>query len=97
MRSEANMSSRDFQGLLSARPFVPLRVYAQDGRTYDLMHPEQAFVMNTYVVIPLSEEDQVPERLEDRYRLEFLSTMHIVRVEQLRAISANGSKTTSDD
>jgi hypothetical protein len=90
------MTGREFQGFLNARPFTPLRVYASDGRTYDLKHPEQAYVMSTCVAIPMTDTDQVPDRIEDRIRLEFLSTMHIVRVEQLQSPTPqNGSAAKS--
>ena len=86
------MSGRDLQSLLKTTPFVPLRLYAADGRTYDLRHPEQAIVMSTYVVIPVSEDGNlVPSDSDERRRLEFLSLMHIIRAEQLVAPSTNGA------
>ena len=72
------MTGREFQGFLSTKPFVPLRVHASDGKTYDLEHPEQAYVMSTCVAIPLTEHNEIPERVEDRYRFEFLSTLQIL-------------------
>lgn len=91
------MSGRDLQSLIRSRPFVPLRLYAADGRTYDIRHPEGAMVMSTYVVLPLSERDQVADDSDDRRRLEFLSLMHVVRAEQLAPAPTNGTATRSSD
>ena len=37
------MDPNDLQDLLTARPFVPFRLYMADGKTFDVRHPE--FVM----------------------------------------------------
>ena len=38
------MSHQDLSDRLRKRPFVPFRIYATDGRTYDVRHPDQALV-----------------------------------------------------
>ena len=92
------MSGRDLESLLQTKPFNPVRIYAEDGRTYDLTHPEQVIVMRTYVIIPISEDGKsVPVRSEQRDRVENLSIMHIVRVEEISTYSQNGAAAKSTD
>ncbi len=72
------MSARDLLELLRKRPFVPFRIYATDGRTYDVRHPDQALVLRTRVILPLpTDAAEVPERSEH------LALIHVVRFEEL--------------
>jgi len=71
------MSPFDLIDLLRERPFKPFRIFASDGRTYDIRHPDQALVLVTRVVLPVPGAGDVPERLEH------LALSHIVRVEEL--------------
>jgi hypothetical protein len=71
------MSSEDLLDLLRAKPFVPFRLYASDGRTHDVRHPDQALVLRTRVILPLSSGNDVPERSEH------LALVHVVRAEEL--------------
>jgi hypothetical protein len=72
------MSSQDLIELLRTRPFVPFRIYATDGRTYDVRHPDQALVLRTRVILPLmTSQAEVPERSEH------LALVHVVRLEEL--------------
>jgi hypothetical protein len=71
------MSHQDLLDLLRKRPFVPFRIYATDGRTYDVRHPDQALVLRTRVILPLSPSpDEVAERSEH------LALHHIIRAEE---------------
>lgn len=71
------MSPFDLLELLRVRPFEPFRIYASDGRTYDIRHPDQALVLLTRVILPLPTAGEIPERSEH------LALAHIVRVEEL--------------
>jgi len=72
------MSAQDLLELLRARPFAPFRIFATDGRTYDVRHPDQALVLRTRVVLPLAAgPGEVPERSEH------LALVHVVRMEEL--------------
>jgi hypothetical protein len=84
------MSAQDLLELLRARPFLPVRLYATAGRTYDVRHPDQALVLKTRVVLPLSsakEEEGVPERSEH------LALIHVIRAEELTKETASGAGT----
>lgn len=71
------MRSEDLLELLRARPFQPFRLFATDGRTYDVRHPDQALVLRSRVILPLQSGDSVPEGLEH------LALLHIIRAEVL--------------
>src|SRR5436853_4170535 len=78
------MSHQDLLDLLRSRPFVPFRMYATDGRTYDVRHPDQALVLRTRVVLPVPTASDLPERSEQ------LALVHIIRAEELSAEPASG-------
>ena len=80
------MGMQDLIDILRVRPFVPFRIFASDGRTHDVRHPDQALVLSTVVVLPIISPAGVPERQES------LSLIHVVRVEQLTTpIGSNGA------
>jgi len=72
------MSGQDLLELLRKRPFSPFRIYATDGKTYDVRHPDQALVLKTRVILPLA---GVPGDLPERS--EHLALIHVVRMEEL--------------
>ena len=70
------MSPQDMLELLRKRPFLPFRIFATDGRTYDVRHPDQALVLRTRVILPLPADGvDVPDRSEH------LALVHVVRLE----------------
>ena len=72
------MHPQDLFELLRKRPFVPFRIYATDGRTYDVRHPDQALVLRTRVILPLPvSSGDVAERSEH------LALIHVARLEEL--------------
>ena len=80
------MSHQDLLDLLRAKPFVPFRIYATDGRTHDIRHPDQALVLRTRVILPLPTDSDVPERSEN------LALVHVIRAEELASpISTSGA------
>ena len=71
------MRAQDLLELIRSRPFVPLRIHATDGRTYDVRHPDQVIVLRSRLVIGVGAHNGIPERLEH------LSLLHVVRVEEV--------------
>jgi hypothetical protein len=78
------MSHQDLIDLLRTRPFRPFRIYATDGRTYDVRHPDQALVLRTRVILPLASN---PDEVADRS--EHLALVHIIRAEGLTTDSTS--------
>lgn len=80
------MRAEDLFELLRKRPLEPFRLYATNGRTYDVRHPDQMLVLKSRVILPLPSGAGVPEGSEH------LALAHIVRAEvipQTPASTAN--------
>ncbi len=83
------MRPQDFFDQLRRRPFVPFRIFATDGRTFDVRHPDQALVLRTRVILPMpTASEEVAERSEH------LALVHVVRLEELAAGSSPSAITT---
>ncbi|MGL4554162.1 MAG: hypothetical protein ACRC33_23610 [Gemmataceae bacterium] len=80
------MDAADLLGLLRREPFQPLRLFAADGRTYDIRHPDQGLVLRTRVVLGIPAADGVPDGTEH------LALDHIVRVGEFPAAPGNGAE-----
>ena len=73
------MTAEDLIELLEERPFVPLRLRLDDGRSYEIRHPEMAIVSTTFVAIglPRSIGSRVAERITH------CSLAHVMKAEPL--------------
>lgn len=66
-----------------ARPFRPIRLHISDGASYDIRHPEMAFVTATQVMIALRlAEDGLPDQVV------FCDPVHITRIEPINGNTA---------
>jgi hypothetical protein len=83
------MRPEELKELLNARPFVPLRIHLTDGRVFDIYHPDRVLVLRGRVDIGVA-PDPASEILE---RVEHCALLHIVRVEELPAVSQGGPPT----
>jgi hypothetical protein len=79
------MRAEDLFELLRKRPFEPFRLYATDGPTYDVRHPDQALVLKSRVILPMPAGAGVPEGSEH------LALSHIVRAEVIPQTSASAA------
>jgi hypothetical protein len=73
------MTAEDLIELLEERPFKTLRLRLDDGRYYDIRHPEMAIVTPTIVAIGVSQGNG--SRMADR--VTHCSIAHIVEAEPL--------------
>lgn len=73
------MNAPELKSHLKKQPFVPLRIHMSDGRTFDIRHPEMAWVTvhTVHVGRDGDETEGIPSRVE------YLSLRHIVSVEPL--------------
>ncbi|MEE9296155.1 MAG: hypothetical protein V3W34_14510 [Phycisphaerae bacterium] len=63
---------------LKIQPFRPIRVHISDGSSYDIRHPEMAYVTASQVMIALEiSEDDLPDKVV------FCDPVHIARIEPL--------------
>jgi len=73
------MGAEQLRDLLRRRPFVPLRLHLTDGSTYDIRHPEMAFLTRTTVEIGI--EAQEGSGIADN--VVYCSLLHVVRAEHI--------------
>ncbi len=67
---------------LKTRPFRPIRVYVSDGSSYEIRHPEMAYVTVSQVLIALEmSEDNLPDRVV------FCDPVHITRIEPIDGVT----------
>lgn len=51
------MTVQTFRPLLSQRPFKPFRLVMSSGESYDVRHPEMAWLTRTDILIGIDESD----------------------------------------
>jgi len=81
------MGPEQLRQLLRRQPFMPIRLFMTDGTTYDIRHPEMAFVTRSTVEVGSEKEpgSGIAEKVV------YCSLVHIVRVEDVdgRAATAH--------
>jgi hypothetical protein len=84
------MTGDELIELLEDRPFQPLRLHLDDGRMYEIRHPEMAIVTENVVTIGIPREDKPKMAL----RVTHCSIPHIVEVEpfEIEKPSGNGKQ-----
>lgn len=80
------MTADTFREILKRTPFEPFRVVMSSGESYNIMHPEMAFVTGKALILALPDKS-APEG----ERLAFCSYLHIAHVETLRPAERRAS------
>lgn len=76
------MTVQTFRNLLATRPFKPFRLIMSSGQSYEVRHPEMAFVTKTDMLIGVDiEDDGVPAEFK------ICSLLHVTAVEPLEPAS----------
>lgn len=78
------MTVQTFRDLLAQRPFRPFRLVMSSGESYDVKHPEMAWVLKSDILVGL---DEVDDHVPTRFRI--CSLLHVTSVEPIAASSAN--------
>jgi hypothetical protein len=74
------MVVRDFQDLLTSQPFQPFRIVMSSGESYEVRHPEMAWLTRTTLFVGIDEDSEgIPGRAK------MCSLLHITVVEALPA------------
>jgi hypothetical protein len=77
------MTVQPFRNLLAQRPFRPFRLVMSSGQTYDVRHPEMAWLTRTDILVGIGESDDgVPAEFKS------CSLLHVTAVEPLATPSA---------
>lgn len=85
------MRPEEFRELIRRQPFVPMRIYMTDGKTYEIRHPENVLLSRARVDIGVGDP---ATGIADR--VDFVSLLHIVRVEDVpSAASPTGNGKSS--
>lgn len=74
------MTLQDFDKLLKGRPFQPFRVHLSSGETYEIRHPEMAFLMRTKLVLGLD-----PDKTGYADDWTMISLLHVTSIEPVVA------------
>ena len=78
------MTVQTFRDLLKQQPFAPFRLVMSSGQTYEVRHPEMAFLSRTCIFVGV---DQADDGIPAEFRI--CSLLHVTAVEPL---SAAGSR-----
>ena len=79
------MTVQTFRNLLTERPFKPFRVTMSSGQSYEVRHPEMAFVTKSDLVIGIdSQDDGIPAEFK------ICSLLHVTSIEPLTAAASGG-------
>jgi hypothetical protein len=73
------LTHQDLTRLLEQSPFVPFRLHLTSGQAFEVRHPEFVWVFRNY--LPLAVPTPEKSKLMDRQ--EYISLLHILRIEQL--------------
>jgi len=77
------MTVQTFRDLLKEQPFRPFRLVMSSGQTYEVRHPEMAWLTRTSILVGI---DQADDGLPAEFRV--CSLLHITAVEPLTAAEA---------
>jgi len=76
------MTVQAFRELLAARPFKPFRLIMSSGETYEVRHPEMAFLTRSDLLVGIDAEDGVPAEFK------ICSLLHISTIEPIEGQAA---------
>lgn len=71
------MTVQTFRNLLSAQPFKPFRLVMSSGESYEVRHPEMAFVTKSDMLVGTDVEDGVPAEFR------ICSLLHVATIEPI--------------
>jgi len=74
------MTPESLRDELHRQPFVPLRIFLTDGKTYEIRHPEMAMVTSREIYVGREETSPGSGIAKG---CDLVSLFHVVRVEQL--------------
>lgn len=80
------MTADTFREILKRAPFEPFRVVMSSGESYNVVHPEMAFVTAKALILAIPDASH-----SDGERLSFCSYLHIAHVETLRPVERRAS------
>jgi len=74
------MTVQTFRDLLAQRPFRPFRLVMSSGQTYDVRHPEMAWLTRSDILVGIDDDNEgVPAEFK------ICSLLHVSAIEPLSA------------
>jgi hypothetical protein len=74
------MNLQTFRDLLTQKPFLPFRLVMSSGQSYEVRHPEMAWLTRSDILVGLGETD---EGIPSEFRI--CSLLHVTGIEPLSA------------
>jgi hypothetical protein len=72
------MTLQTFRDILAQRPFKPFRLVMSSGQTYEVRHPEMAWLTRTSILVGIDDaDDGVPAEFK------ICSLLHVAAVEPI--------------
>ena len=82
-----SVTPQTFQDLLAARPFKPFRLVMSSGQTYEVRHPEMAWLTRTSILVGIDDaDDGVPAEFK------ICSLLHVTAIEPFGPTPASPSQ-----
>lgn len=82
-----DMTIQTFREFLAQRPFRPFRLVMSSGETYEVGHPEMAWLTRSDILVGVGESD---ENVPAEFRI--CSLLHVATIEPLGATSTGSNK-----
>ncbi|HWA97305.1 MAG TPA: hypothetical protein VG713_02385 [Pirellulales bacterium] len=77
------MTVQTFRDLLQQRPFKPFRLIMSSGQSYEVRHPEMAWLTRTDILVGIDEaEDGIPAEFK------ICSLLHVTAIEPIAPSAA---------
>jgi hypothetical protein len=77
------MTVQTFRDLLTTRPFKPFRIVMSSGQSYEVRHPEMAFVTRSDLLVGIDiADDGVPAEFK------ICSLLHVTAIEPLNPVAS---------
>ena len=77
------MTVQTFREMLGRKPFQPVKLTLSSGQSYEIRHPEMAFLTRTSILVGVDiGEDDVPAEFK------ILSLLHVTAIEPLTTQAA---------
>lgn len=82
------MTLQTFRDLMAQRPFQPFRLVMSSGQTYEVRHPEMAWLTRTSILVGTDiADDGIPAEFK------ICSLLHVTAVEPIGARKSTAKKT----
>ncbi|CAN5899548.1 hypothetical protein BH23PLA1_BH23PLA1_41030 [soil metagenome] len=80
------MTVQTFREMLAQQPFKPFRLVMSSGQTYEVRHPEMAWLTRTSILVGM---DQTEEGVPAEFKI--CSLLHVTAIEPLHAAESRNT------